>query len=169
MLKEEHEAQTPQSDEKSSTVVSIAEKPRANTPAEDYSDPEFADIRDHWSWVKPGIEEILADSPHLSYLPEDVYAECISGKSALYVTPIGFAVVSVSVDEYSKERRLFIWLAWAKDRGEHKWLLYEDWLNLLAVDLECNRIEARSSVLELQPYALATGWDIDTVIYSREV
>jgi len=169
MQKDEPEVQTPPSDEKSSTVVSIAEGLQGNTPVEDYSDPEFADIRDNWDWVKPGIEEILKDSSHLTFRPEDVYAECISGRAALYVTPIGFAVVTVSVDEYTKERRLFIWLAWVKDRGEHKWLLYEDWLNLLAVDLECERIEARSSVLELQPYAVATGWRIDTVIYSREV
>ena len=37
-------------------------------------EPQLADIRDHWHWVRDGIQEILEDQKQLTFIPEDVYA-----------------------------------------------------------------------------------------------
>jgi len=42
-------------------------------------EPQLADIRDHWHWVRDGIQEILEDQKQLTFIPEDVYAACVNG------------------------------------------------------------------------------------------
>ena len=36
-------------------------------------EPQLADIRDHWHWVRDGIQEILTDQEQLTFIPEDVF------------------------------------------------------------------------------------------------
>ena len=61
------------------------------------------DIRTCWEEVKPGIVEILKDRT-LSYRPEDVYAACVSEQAFLYKAAFGFVILTVEVDEFTKER-----------------------------------------------------------------
>ena len=40
--------------------------------------PVFSNIRKCWDKVKPGIVEILKNNPTLTFIPEDVYSECVT-------------------------------------------------------------------------------------------
>lgn len=39
--------------------------------------PVMGDIREEWPWVRRGVEEILKQDPHLTFVPEDVYLSLI--------------------------------------------------------------------------------------------
>ena len=65
--------------------------------------PEFSDIRHCWDMVKPGIEFVLKQNPHLTYMPEDVFSECVTGKSMLFMSSLGFVVLTVQTDPFTKE------------------------------------------------------------------
>jgi hypothetical protein len=54
-------------------------------------------LRQWWGFVRPGLLKILEKSPE-PWIPEDVYADCYSGKSMLWIAqvdarPVGFAVL----------------------------------------------------------------------------
>ena len=55
------------------------------------------DLRNWWSWVRPGLEKIKTKSSE-AWIPEDVYADCYSQRSWLWVLfnndkPVGFVVL----------------------------------------------------------------------------
>jgi len=131
--------------------------------------PEASDIRLSWLSVKPGIEHILEENPQLTYLPEDVYSECVNGRATLFTSPIGFLVLTTEVDPFTDVKTLLIWIAYTYNQGKHSWLDHADWFDKLAQHLGCRTIEARSAVPEMEEYALNNGWSLDTRIYTREV
>ena len=54
-------------------------------------------LRQCWGFVRPGLLKILEKSPE-PWIPDDVYADCYSGKSMLWIAqddarPVGFAVL----------------------------------------------------------------------------
>ena len=61
----------------------------------------YASIREHWDWVRVGIEEILAEQPQLTFRPEDVYAMCLKNDAHLWVAPQGFVISTTEVDEFT--------------------------------------------------------------------
>ena len=146
------------------SVVSLEEHKQ-----KDFVNPEVADIRVEWDNVKPGIEAILAASPQLTFLPEDVYSECVNGRATLLVSPAGFLVLTTEIDTFTNNKTLLIWIAYTYVRSTNNWLDHVKWFENIARDLGCKFIEGRSDVPRMEAYALRNGWTLDTRIYTREV
>ena len=131
--------------------------------------PEFSDIRHCWDMVKPGIEFVLKQNPHLTYMPEDVFSECVTGKSMLFTSVLGFVVLTVQEDPFTKAKVLVVWVAHMHEHGKHNWLDHIDWFEGVAKYCECSCIEAQSAIPELGQYLSANGWKQEATIYTREV
>ena len=61
--------------------------------------PVPTDIRQCWDTIKPGIVDILDNNPYLTYIPEDVYSECVNGRAFLYTSSVGFLVLPRAIEE----------------------------------------------------------------------
>ncbi len=131
--------------------------------------PVIGDIREHWHWVKPGVEEILATQPQLSYKPEDVYAECLYGESTLWVAEEGFVVARSYTDPYSGKKILFVWIAWAKEQGGKNVARYLDFVAEVAKSTEHSILEVRTPLDPMKPYLTSLGFEIEAVIYKKEI
>lgn len=131
--------------------------------------PVFTDIRQCWDKIKPGIVEIIKENPYLTYIPEDVYSECVNERAFLYTSSVGFLILTMEIDRFTKDKTLLLWIAYTYEKGGHEWLAHEDWLEALAKESDCKYIEAQSHVPELESYALQRGWVLDTRIYMRKV
>ncbi len=131
--------------------------------------PTVADIREEWTWVKVGVEKILEANKHLTYRPEDVYAACVGGQAVLWVTEKGFAVTTTEVDEFTNDKTLLIWVAWAKRKGHKVGNVHTDFFLDIAKEHGYSKLEIRSNVDNVGTYLTGSGWSIDTVVYSRQV
>lgn len=131
--------------------------------------PVQAEFRDNLSWVCPAIEEILFANPQLTFTTEDVYAACINGSASLWVTDDGFVVTTSEIDPYNGDRTFLIWLAWAKIRGNNLVVKHQDFFMDYARERKYKKIEVRSAIPELTSYVLAHGWEIDTIVYTRDL
>jgi len=70
------------------------------------------ELRNVWQYIKPGLEVILKKSPE-SWIPEDIYSDCFTGRSLLWVfvednSVVGFVVLQPIGDN------LHIWCAYGK-------------------------------------------------------
>jgi len=137
--------------------------------AEKGGDPIYASIRDYWDWAKTGLEEIISDNPSLTFKPEDVYASCVNNQAHFWKAPEGFVVTSTEVDEFTQDKTFFIWLAWAKERGQSCVIKYYPFFEQVAKDAGYKNIEVRTAVSALEPYLVSEGWVKETVIYKREI
>ena len=146
------------------SVVSLQEHKE-----KEFVTPELSDIRMEWERVRPGIEKILADSPHLKFLPEDVYSECVNDRALLFTSPAGFVVLTTESDPFTRGRTLLIWLAYMYVQSMNSWLDHVEWFEDIARGLKCKFIEMRSTLPKMEAYALRTGWDLDTRVFTREV
>lgn len=135
----------------------------------DFVEPVLTDIRSTWNIIKPGLKSILADNPNLTFIPEDVYSDCVNEKAFLFTSPVGFLVLTVETDRYTKDKTLYMWIAYTYNKGGHEWLAHEAWIEKVAKRSGCKYIEAQSHVRELEPYALKRGWSLDTIVYRRKV
>ena len=126
------------------------------------------DIRTCWDEVKPGIEEILKDRL-LSYRPEDVYAAGVSERAFLYKASHGFVILTVEIDEFTKERTLFVWLGYMYETGNNVWVQTRDWFDKLAKSIGCQYVGAHTKIKELDTYFLKEGWELDTRVFRRKV
>lgn len=133
------------------------------------ADPVFADIRREWHWVKPGIEGILAEDRFLSFRPEDVYAACINEQAHLWITDEGFVVTTGETDPHSGERSLLVWLAAAVYQGQGLVSVHEAFFMRVAKEAGYSRLTVRSRVPKMQNYLTELGWDIETVVYSKDL
>lgn len=133
------------------------------------TNPTLANVRQEWVWVKRGVEEILAEHPQMTYRSEDVYAACLNREALLWVAPEGFVITTEQIDEYTGRKTFFIWLAWAKNRGQSCAIKYFPFFAQIAKQNGYSNIETRSPVSALEDYFLAEGWNKDTVIYTREL
>ena len=135
----------------------------------DFVEPVLTDIRSTWNTVKPGVKQILRDNPSLTFIPEDVYSECVNERAFLFTSPKGFLVLTIEVDRYTKDKTLYMWLAYTYDIGGHQWIAHEQWMESVAKELDCKFIEAQSNVPGFESYAVANGWSLDTRVYRRKV
>jgi riboflavin biosynthesis pyrimidine reductase len=135
---------------------------------EKVTDPVLSDIRQH-SWVLRGINEILRDNPQLTFTPEDIFVACVQGEARLWTTDEGMVVTTGITDVYTGERSLLIWLAWAKERGKNLVQIHQDFFIEQARLGGFRKLEVRSAVVELKDYILASGWQLDTIVYTRDV
>jgi len=138
-----------------------------DTVAEDK--PTVADISKNLSWVVPGIDEILEDTPQLTFEAADVYAACMNGSATLWTTADGFVVTTGEIDAFTGDRTYLIWLAWAKVRGNNLVVKHQDFFISHAKEEGYKYIEVRSAVPELASYVISNGWEVDTVVYTREL
>ena len=74
----------------------------------DFVKPVLTDIRSTWNIIKPGLESILEDNPSLTFIPEDVFSECVNERAFLFTSPVGFLVLTIEVDRYTKDKTLYI-------------------------------------------------------------
>ena len=135
----------------------------------DFVEPVLTDIRSTWNTVKPGIAQILKDNPSLTFIPEDVYSECVNERAFLFTSPTGFLVLTIEIDRYTKDKTLYMWLAYTYEIGGHEWVSHEGWIENVAKELDCKFIEAQSNVPGFESYAVANGWSLDTRVYRRKV
>ena len=131
--------------------------------------PVFSNIRECWDKVKPGIVEILKNNPTLTFIPEDVYSECVNENAYLFTSLKGFLVFTIEIDRYTKDKTLYMWIAYTYEKGGHEWLAHEEWIESVAKQLDCKFIEAQSNVPAFESYAVKNGWSLDTRIYRRKV
>ena len=134
-----------------------------------FESPEFTDIRTCWDVVKPGLEFILSQNPYLTYMPEDVFSECVTGKSMLFMSSLGFVVLTVQTDPFTKEKVLVLWAAYAFEHGKHTGLEHLDWIEGVATYCGCSSVEVQTAVPEVCNYLKAYGWRQEATIYKREV
>ena len=132
-------------------------------------EPEFADIRKCWNVVKTGILDILKENPTLTFIPEDVYSECVNERAFLYMSSVGFLILTIEVDQFTKDKTLLLWIAYTYKKGGHQWVAHEEWFNNLAKSAGCKYLEARSRVPEMESYTKKIGWELDTRIYRKKV
>ena len=131
--------------------------------------PQLADIRKCWPEVKIGIESIIAEDSNLTFRPEDVYSECVNGRAELFTSPMGFLVLITEIDPFTGDRTLLIWIAYVYETGKHNWMKHVQWFEELARNAGCRYIEARSSVSQMEEYALKQGFSLNTRVYTKEV
>lgn len=136
---------------------------------ESADEPVLGNIREEWVWVKRGIEEILAEQPQLTFRPEDVYAACLNKEALLWVAPEGFVITLETHDEFTNRKTFFVWLAWAKKRGESCVIKYYPFFAQIAKQHGFFNVEVRTPFSGIEDYLLAEGWKKDTVIYTREL
>jgi hypothetical protein len=135
----------------------------------DFIEPVLTDIRSTWNKVKPGIEKILADNPDLTYIPEDVYSDCVNEKAFLFTSPMGFLVLTFEFDKYTKDKTLYVWIAYTYNKGGHGIVTHTPWLNKLAKKYDCKYLETQSNVPKFEEYFPNNGWGLNMSIYRRTV
>ena len=135
----------------------------------DFVEPVLTDIRSTWNKVRPGIEKILEDNPQLTFIPEDVYSDCVNENAFLFTSPAGFLIFTLQLDRYTKDKTLYMWIAYTYEIGGHQWIAHEIWIEKVAKSFNCKYIEAQSNVPGFESYATKNGWNLDTRIYRREV
>tara|TARA_R100001079_G_scaffold109475_1_gene82210 strand:- start:1374 stop:1787 length:414 start_codon:yes stop_codon:yes gene_type:complete len=131
-------------------------------------EPQLADIRDHWHWVRDGIQEILTDQEQLTFIPEDVYAACVNNQAQLWIAPEGFVITTGLKDEYARTSTLLIWIAWAEERGKDCVLKYMAFFSEQASKAGYIELEVRTP----KPFAqrwLDAGWELNHSVYTRRV
>ena len=99
--------------------------------------PVFTDIRQCWDKIKPGIVEIIKENPYLTYIPEDVYSECVNERAFLYTSSVGFLILTMEIDRFTKDKTLLLWIAYTYEKGGHEWLAHDEWFNDLAKEAGC--------------------------------
>ena len=151
-------------------VEYLKEQDMQNVVGEQHiNEPLLADIRKEWHWVKPGIEEILAEQPQLTYKPEDVYAAVLMQQAVLWITPEGFVVSTQEQDQFNGDVTLLIWVAWAKKRGQNCAIKHYEFFASNDKEAGFKKIEVRSPVPAIEKYLITEGWQKDTVVYTREL
>ena len=131
-------------------------------------EPQLADIRDHWHWVRDGIQEILTDQEQLTFIPEDVYAACVNGQAQLWVASEGFVVTTGLTDEFTGQRTMLIWIAWAEERGKDCVLKYMSFCSEQASKAGYIEVEVRTPKPFTQRW-LDAGWKLNHSVYTRRV
>ncbi len=136
---------------------------------EGFIEPQIADIRQCWGEIRKGIESIIDADPNLTFIPEDVYSECVNGRAQLFTSPIGFLVLTTEVDPFTSDKTLLIWIAYVHETGKHNWIKHVQWFEELARNAGCKFIEARSSVPEMEEYAIMQGFNLNTRVYTKKI
>lgn len=131
--------------------------------------PVEARIEDNLDWVVPAIEEILVDTPQLTFTAADVFLACTQNQATLWTTDEGLVVTTGETDIFTGKRTMLIWLAWAKKRGNNLVTVHQDFFREQAKLGGFSKLEVRSAVPELKDYILSQGWQLDTIVYTRDV
>jgi hypothetical protein len=118
-----------------------------------------ADIRREWDRIKGHVADILGDDER----PEEVYAECRSGKAHLYLCDHGFVVLKRYVRDDTGEPEVLIWLGYGEGG--------KDLANLYLPELEALARKAGAKSLAFRTRRrgferiLNTRWELRAVEY----
>lgn len=144
------------------------QEPKSTKDGDIASDPVESNIREHWDFVRPGLEEIRS-ALEPAWIPEDIYTACMEGRSHLFTTDEGFVVLNTYKEPYTGRGVLFIEVAWAKDRGNKNVFKHTSFFEDLARKLGCSYIETGSPVDRLETYFKSAAWNLETRIYRKLV
>jgi hypothetical protein len=132
--------------------------------------PRHADVRAEWHWVGPIIKELLDENPDVQAIPEDIYADCKSGKAHLWVSPHYVVITEFEVTEYSGEVNLCISYARALKRGQKLGIEVMDYLEQFAKNNKCAGITFGTRYQPLIDYLCSDlGFRVSTQILKREI
>ena len=132
--------------------------------------PVVADIRKEWHRVRPGLEMLLADNPDVQAIPEDIYAECRSGRSILWISDGYTIITEFEVDAHSGERDLCIAYAWTEERGGKLAPAAMDFMEHFARANNCAAITFGTRHQPLINYLCSeAGFRVSTQILRREI
>ena len=110
----------------------------------DVVQPQLANIREEWHWVKQGIEEILHLDPNLTFRPEDVYHSVLSGESHLWTHPDFFVVTTFETDVFNGDKTFLIWLSWSRTKGLGNAAKHFTFFEGVAKQSGCQNIQVRT-------------------------
>ena len=82
---------------------------------------QAASIRDHWEWVKPllvRLHERDSERGIPDWIPEDIYAACVSGSAHFYLAIGGFVVLQKIPVNNSDRHALLVWVACSNDPSQ---------------------------------------------------
>lgn len=125
---------------------------------------EVVDIRKVWRQVMPGVMEIWGNLRWKEWIPEDVYAACVSGDAACFVEEdrepdaevISFSIVRIDSKIYTGEKVLFIWLSWSNSNESAKTASVK--ADQLAKEQGCSAVEFSTFSEKLVQYASEFGY-----------
>ena len=134
------------------------------------SDPVLADIRSHWHWVRPALEDIINESPFMDLIPEDIYSACKAEDAHLWVTDDGFVVTTVSLEAHTGVRSLLLWFAFAKQRGGEEAVEHCAFFEQVARDIGAKYVETKTSTLEVANYLQQkVDWELEFLTLKKDV
>lgn len=148
---------------------SVAVGNQEEIDTETVTNPVFSDIRTNSQWVLAGVQEILDENPQLTYTTEDVYNACEKGQAVLWTTKDGFVVTTGETDPFTGSRTMLVWVAWAFKRGANLVMQHQEFFAEAAKEAGYTRLEVRSAIIELKDYILSLGWNLDTIVYTRDL
>jgi hypothetical protein len=132
--------------------------------------PRPGNVRHEWHWVRPVLEELLADNPDCGTIPEDVYHEIKSGNAHLWVSPHYLVITQFEFDVHSGEKVLFIWFAWSREKGANFGLTVMQHMEQFAKSNQCKSITFGTRYQPLIDYLCSDmGFRVSTQILTREV
>ena len=136
----------------------------------DVVQPQLANIREEWHWVKQGIEEILHLDPYLKFRPEDVYAECVNGGSHLWTHPDFFVVTTFETDRFTEGRTFLIWLSWSRTKGLGNAAKHFKFFEGVAEQSGCQEIQVRTAHQRVGEYIEKDlGWKCRDRIFGSDL
>ena len=136
-----------------------------------FDEPVLANIREHWDWVKEGIVEAVSD--YLVGLDglriEDIYAACANNQAQLWVTKDGFVITTGVTEQYTNERLLLIWVAWARTRGRNLAVAHTPFFEKQAKDAGFSKLQLKTVTSEVGEYVEANGWERKETVFTRDL
>ena len=121
-------------------------------------------IRSHWGWVQEGLREVKALRGG-TWRPEDIYAECVNKDAFLWISDDTFVILKPTVDDYSGERILMVWMAWGKSK-EDLMVKYQEQIVEIAKDQGFEKLQFYRHA---KCFVEHKGWTKTYTIYEMEL
>lgn len=148
----------------------MVDYPSATEQEKRFGEPQLADIRNEWGWVRKGIEEILGDNEYLNLIPEDVFVACKTGAAHLWITEEGFVVTTGETDTITGERTFLVWLAWAYKMGGNVAVRWFEFFEDQARQAGFTKFELRTKYPPLGDYLQnKLGFELVTANFGRRI
>jgi hypothetical protein len=134
------------------------------------SDWVLSDIRSHWHWVRPALEEIIGEGLFVDLIPEDVYAACKSEDAHFWLSDDGFVVTTVTIEAYTGVRSLLLWFSYARQRGDAVGVKHCAFFEQVARDIGAKYLETKTASLKLAEYLQGkVGWELELLTLKKDV
>jgi len=139
------------------------------TSTDSMKSPVIANIRAEWDWVKEGVEEVISTNSYATFRPEDIYASCLTGESALWVCrPDWFVVSTIEVDQFNGQKSFLVWLWWTRERGNRVASDFLPFFEMVAKESGCDVLEGRIGHKKVAEYIERDlGYDCQQIVFSK--